>query len=57
MAPEFLQDGLTTLKADIYSLGVLITEILTGQKMHFIVQHNVRTVKIRDYITDVLYPV
>lgn len=31
MAPEFLA-GTITLKSDIYSLGILIIEILTGQK-------------------------
>ncbi|TVU26795.1 hypothetical protein EJB05_29359, partial [Eragrostis curvula] len=31
MAPEYI-DGQITLKSDIYSLGVIIIEILTGQK-------------------------
>ena len=31
MAPEFI-DGQITFKSDIYSLGVIITEILTGDK-------------------------
>lgn len=31
MAPEFY-GGLITYKSDIYSLGVIIIEILTGQK-------------------------
>jgi len=31
MAPEFYS-GLITMKSDIYSLGVIVTEILTGQK-------------------------
>lgn len=30
MAPEFLRDGTITLKIDIYSLGVIIMEILMG---------------------------
>lgn len=30
MAPEFIDSGTITLKADIYSLGVIIIEILTG---------------------------
>ncbi|XP_062197393.1 uncharacterized protein LOC133900323 isoform X2 [Phragmites australis] len=32
MAPEYLDDGIITLKADIYSLGVIILEIITGKK-------------------------
>jgi len=48
MAPEVLDNGVVTLKADIYSLGVLIMEILTGQKEYCEVE-NVRTTKIRDY--------
>jgi serine/threonine protein kinase len=31
MAPEYF-NGEITLKSDIYSLGVLIMEIVTGQK-------------------------
>ena len=48
MAPEFLDNGVVTLKADIYSLGVLIMEILTGKKEYCVVE-NVRTTKILDY--------
>ncbi|AQK38954.1 uncharacterized protein LOC100501207 [Zea mays] len=32
LAPEFLSSNAITFKADIYSLGVIITEILTGHK-------------------------
>lgn len=32
MAPEYLKDKVITLKSDIYSLGVLIMETLTGKK-------------------------
>jgi serine/threonine protein kinase len=32
MAPEFLRSGIITLRTDIYSLGVIIIEILTGSK-------------------------
>ena len=32
MAPEFLRSGTITLKIDIYSLGVIIMEILMGCK-------------------------
>lgn len=39
MAPEFLTNGQITLKSDIYSLGVIITEILTGQKGYCDVEH------------------
>jgi serine/threonine protein kinase len=31
MAPEFY-DGVITFKSDIYSLGIIIIEILTGHK-------------------------
>lgn len=42
MAPELLNDGVITFKADIYSLGIVIMEILTGQKGSCDIQ-NVRT--------------
>jgi serine/threonine protein kinase len=32
MALEYLNNGVITFKSDIYSLGVIILEILTGQK-------------------------
>jgi len=35
-APEyFLSDGVVSYKIDIYSLGIVITEILTGKKKRF----------------------
>jgi serine/threonine protein kinase len=49
MAPEVLYNRVVTLKADIFSLGVVIMEILTGQKEYYCVVENVRTTKIRDY--------
>lgn len=42
MAPERFA-GVFTLKLDIYSLGVIIMEILTGQKGHAEVE-DVRTI-------------
>jgi len=42
MAPEFIS-GEITFKSDIYSLGVIITEILTGKKGYAEID-NVRTV-------------
>lgn len=32
MAPEYALHGLFSIKSDIYSYGVLVLEILTGQK-------------------------
>ena len=32
MAPEFINKGEVTFKTDIYSLGVIIMEILMGHK-------------------------
>jgi serine/threonine protein kinase len=32
MAPEFLHEGTITLKSDIFSLGVIIMEIITGHR-------------------------
>lgn len=32
IAPEFINSGVITIKSDIYSLGIIIIEILTGQK-------------------------
>ena len=32
MAPEYISEGKITTKADIYSLGVVIIEIITGSK-------------------------
>ncbi|TVU12383.1 hypothetical protein EJB05_46024, partial [Eragrostis curvula] len=34
MAPEYMFDHVITTKADIYSLGVIITEIITGEKIN-----------------------
>lgn len=31
-APEYLNDGKTSFQCDIYSLGVIITEIVTGRR-------------------------
>lgn len=46
MAPEYSYGGLITLKSDIYSLGMIIIEILTGQKGYPDID-NVRTVSSR----------
>lgn len=32
MAPEYVMDGIFSVKSDIYSFGVLVLEIITGQK-------------------------
>lgn len=34
MSPEILCGGVVTFKSDIYSLGIIATEILTGGKDH-----------------------
>ena len=34
MAPEYIWDHIITTKADIYSLGVIIIEIITGHKVN-----------------------
>jgi len=34
MAPEYIVHGQLTEKADIYSYGVLVLEIITGRKKH-----------------------
>jgi serine/threonine protein kinase len=34
MAPEYIVHGQLTEKADIYSYGVLVLEIVTGRKSH-----------------------
>lgn len=34
MAPEYIVHGQLTEKADIYSYGVLLLEIVTGRKNH-----------------------
>lgn len=48
MAPEYLNKGIITIKADIFSLGVIIIEIIAGHKnypdgtgisMHDFVEH------------------
>jgi len=45
MAPEFYS-GLITMKSDIYSLGVVVTEILTGQKGYLPIE-NVRATYVK----------
>lgn len=47
MAPEF-HGGLITFKSDIYSLGVMIIEILTGLKGYPEID-NVSTVSLKIY--------
>jgi hypothetical protein len=32
MAPEYAMDGLFSVKSDVFSFGVLILEIVSGQK-------------------------
>jgi serine/threonine protein kinase len=32
MAPEIIERGIVTRSADLYSLGLIIIEIVTGQK-------------------------
>jgi serine/threonine protein kinase len=32
MAPEYINRGIITTKSDIFSLGVIIIEIITGQR-------------------------
>jgi serine/threonine protein kinase len=32
MAPEYINQGLITKRADIFSLGVIIIEIVTGRR-------------------------
>jgi serine/threonine protein kinase len=32
MAPEIIQGGIITRSADLYSLGLIIIEIVTGQR-------------------------
>lgn len=34
MAPEYCHKGEISTKSDIYSLGILILEIVTGEKNH-----------------------
>jgi serine/threonine protein kinase len=32
MAPEYIHGGAVTLKSDIFSLGVIILEVITGRR-------------------------
>lgn len=54
MAPEYLDTGVVSRKADIFSLGILILEIVTGEqnstKVDFI--EHVRT---SDYLCKLLF--
>lgn len=34
MAPEYYENGVFSVKSDIYSLGIIIMQIVTGQKDH-----------------------
>lgn len=35
MAPEYLANGLVSLKADIFSFGVIIIELMTGGRRDY----------------------
>jgi serine/threonine protein kinase len=45
VAPEFLNYRVVSYKSDIYSLGVVMTEILNGQKGYFPNDENVRIIR------------
>ena len=46
MAPESFR-GVISFESDIYSLGIIITEMLTGQKKDDLSIENVRTMYLR----------
>jgi serine/threonine protein kinase len=47
MAPEYLKDGVITFKADIFSLGVIILEVISGKER--------RTENVRVYVWGCLF--
>lgn len=56
MPPEYWDRGEISTKSDIYSMGILILEIITGQKNHQIManksgQHFIEDVRKRDLYT------
>lgn len=40
MAPEYIVRGKLTEKADVYSFGVLVIEVVTGTRNNVFVQHS-----------------
>jgi serine/threonine protein kinase len=48
MPPEYVDHGKISKKFDVFSLGVIIIEIMTGQKDRY--------PKLVDHVSEVIYP-
>ncbi|CAN6371457.1 unnamed protein product, partial [Urochloa humidicola] len=56
MATEYLDDGLITLESDIYSLGVIILEIVTGKRSPCNVENVMSTLNFDKMVSMDVHP-
>lgn len=56
MAPEYIVHGQLTEKADIYSYGVLVLEIVTGRKNHNSVASSSEGLSLMALVTNLQHP-
>lgn len=54
MSPEYALGGMISEKADIYSFGVLLLEIISGKKVNRLLPHNNQQISLIDYVSSFL---
>jgi len=51
MAPEYVSDGLLSIKSDVFSFGVLLLEIISGKRSSGF-QHNGEFYNLLEYVSN-----
>jgi len=51
MAPEYVSDGLLSIKSDVFSFGVLLLEIISGKRSSGF-QHNGEFYNLFEYVSN-----